>query len=221
MRPLGAIRITSSGTQSTLSPDDVAILRAEFEAVHCIRLPRLLTPGLLAALLPRLARATFEERVHEGIGSNRELAMTDGALSGVLHVLTNGRPLFEVIERVSGHAGIGSFLGRVYRVVPGHGHHDAWHDDLVSGRLVAMSINLGSEPFEGGVLQIRERASGRVLNEIANVEPGDALVFRLSPGLQHRISEIEGRVAKTAFAGWFVAEPWFAAALARKLRTGS
>ena len=212
-RILGAIQITRTGARSTLWAADVAILRAEFEASHCIRLPGLLAPDLLAALLPRIARASFEERVHEGIDSNRELWMTDKALTGVLQLLTNATPLFDLVEAVSGCGRIGSFLGRVYRVIPGHGHHDAWHDDMVGGRLVAMSLNFGLEPFEGGVLQIRERASRRVVHEVANTGPGDAIVFRLSEALQHRITEVQGRASKTAFAGWFRAVPDFATLL--------
>ena len=214
----GPIQITRAGTQVTLSLADVAILRAEFEAAHCIRLPGLLAPDLLAALLVRIARARFEDRVHEGIGPNRELWMTDQALTGVLQLLTNARPLFDLVETVTGCDRIGSFLGRVYRVVPGHGHHDAWHDDMVGGRLVAMSVNLGLEPFEGGVLQIRERPTRRMLNEIANIGPGDAIAFRLSRGLEHRIAEVQGRVAKTVFAGWFIAAPVFATALGQVIR---
>ena len=209
------IQITRAGIRTTLSPSDLAILRAEFETSHCVGLPRLFAPDVLAALLPRIACATFEDHVHSGIGPNRELLMTDRALTGVLQVIANARPLFDVVEAVSRCGRIGSFLGRVYRVVPGYDHYDAWHDDLGSGRLVAMSINLGLEPFEGGVLQIREQASRRILNEIANTGPGDAIVFQLSRSLEHRITEVQGSVSKTAFAGWFCAVPEFATLLGR------
>jgi 2OG-Fe(II) oxygenase superfamily len=210
-----AIQITRTGTQSTLSEDDVRALRAGFDASHCIRLPGLLVPDLLAALLERIERARFEERIHQGIGSNRELWMTDPTVAGIFHVLSNARPLYELAEAVSGCGPIGSFSGRVYRVVPGCGHHDAWHDDMTDGRLVAMSLNLSREPFQGGVLQIRDRATRRIIHQVANTGPGDAIVFRLSHELQHRITEIEGRAPKTAFAGWFRARPAFTRILGR------
>ena len=147
--------------------------------------------------------------------------MTDRALTGVLQLLTNAGPLFNLVEAVSGCGPIGSFVGRVYSVVPGQGHHDAWHDDMVGGRLAAMSLNLGLEPFEGGVLQIREQASRRLLNEIANTGPGDAVVFRLSFGFEHRITEVQGRASKTAFAGWFRGAPEFVTLLGQARQTTS
>jgi 2OG-Fe(II) oxygenase superfamily len=203
----GAIRITRAGTEATLSEADVRAMRESFDSSHCIRLPGLIAADLLAVLLERITRARFEERVHDGIQSNRELWMTEPCLTGVLHVLGNSRPLCELVETVSGRGPIRSFAGRVYRVVPGCGHHDAWHDDMVGDRVVAMSVNLSAEPFEGGVLQIRERATRRIVHEIANTGPGDAIVFRLSSALEHRITEIRGRGAKTAFAGWFRSVP--------------
>jgi hypothetical protein len=50
---------------------------------------------------------------------------------------------------------------------------------------------------------LRERRSTRMLAQIANTGLGDALIFRISHQLQHRISGLEGDQPKTAFAGWF------------------
>ncbi len=211
----GGIRITRAGTRSALSPAAIEALRAEFAARHCVHLRGLLGRDILGSLLDRLERATFVERRHEGIDSNLELWMPDPGLTGVLHVLVSSRVLLDLVEAVSGSPRLGSFQGRVYRVSPARGHHDAWHSDMIDGRLVAMSVNLSPEPFEGGVLQIRERDSHRLVHEVANTGPGDAIVFRLSHALQHRITEVEGRASKTAFAGWFRAEPDVATLLRR------
>jgi 2-oxoglutarate-Fe(II)-dependent oxygenase superfamily protein len=204
------IRINRAGTQSTLSEADIRALRREFDTTHCILLPGLLAPDLLALLLERIERAPFEEHVHDGIGPNRELWMKDASMTGILQFLSNARSLRRLVEEVSGHHPIGSFLGRVYRVVPGQGHFDAWHNDMVDDRLVAMSVNLSPKAFEGGVLQIRERATHRIVHEVANTGPGDAIIFRLSHALQHRITEVQGLVPKTAFAGWFRTKPFTA-----------
>jgi hypothetical protein len=72
-----------------------------------------------------------------------------------------------------------------------------------------VSINLSTEDYGGGILQIRERESEKIVSEIPNLGSGDAIVFRLAPHLQHRITEIEGKADKTAFAGWFRARPNF------------
>jgi hypothetical protein len=77
-----------------------------------------------------------------------------------------------------------------------------WHNDLLENCLVALSINLGQSTYQGGLLQLPDRASDRVFDEIANTVPGDALLFRLDGALQHRATAVTAGV-KTAFAGWF------------------
>jgi hypothetical protein len=82
--------------------------------------------------------------------------------------------------------------------------------------LVALSLNLGPDPYVGAALRIRDRRTGRITDEVTNTEPGDALVFRVDPALEHRITDIEGTAPKTAWAGWFKAQPDFRAVLARR-----
>ena len=36
---------------------------------------------------------------------------------------------------------------------------------------------------------------------------GDAIVFRIDPSLRHQVTEVTGRFAKTAYAGWFRTSP--------------
>ena len=93
------------------------------------------------------------------------------------------------------------------RMVPGAGHEDVWHDDMNGVRMLTLSINLGRTPFRGGALQLRERGSGRVIFEVSNSGPGDAILFALSDVLEHRVAHVEGDVPKTSLAGWFQREP--------------
>jgi hypothetical protein len=44
---------------------------------------------------------------------------------------------------------------------------------------------------------------------IPNPGLGDAVVFRIGRGFSHRIRPVEGRVPRTAFAGWFCETPDF------------
>jgi hypothetical protein len=93
-------------------------------------------------------------------------------------------------------------------MVSGSGHYD-WHDDVSEDRMVALSINLSKEIYSGGILQIREWESQRIIQEAANVGFGDGILFRLADSLEHRVTDVEGRVPKTAFAGWFRSQPDF------------
>lgn len=203
------IQITKSGTVFSGSAEDLERLRIQFDQQHCIRLPGLLEPGLLQVFHDQIEEGQFNERVHEGIGSNKELCMQDHRTAVRLHFLLNGQQLFQVIQEITRSGRIGCFMGRVYRVIPGHGHHDSWHDDLAEHKMIAMSINLSAEVYAGGILQIRDRESKQILHEVANTGFGDVIIFRLARNLQHRITEVQGTVSKTAFAGWFLSQPDF------------
>ena len=132
-----------------------------------------------------------------------ELLLKPGRAFALLAFLINDPELFEAVREISGCERIRSFTGRVYRMVPGAGHRGAWHDDLIEGRSVAMNLNLGTEPYSGGVLEIRDRDSKVVLHRVANTGPGDAVIFRISPSLEHRVTPVEGTVPKTAYVGFF------------------
>ncbi|MGH7820311.1 MAG: 2OG-Fe(II) oxygenase [Candidatus Binatia bacterium] len=187
-----------------------ARLRARFDRAHFVRFPAVLDPDLLEIVSREIERSEFYERTHEGIGANKELCMRNRSTAGgLLHVLLNGDELFRMIEEITRSGPIGCFSGRVYRVVPGCGHRDAWHADVGEHRLVAMSINLSPTPFAGGILEIRDRRSGRIIRRVRNTGFGDAGLFRISTKLEHRITDVEGTAAKTAFAGWFQSEPTF------------
>lgn len=208
-------RLTRTGLRGTPSARELERLRTRFAREDHVRICRFLDDDLLLAVDEALARSRFVERVHPGIGDNKELAVENAStLGGLLHLLTNTDELFDLVEQITECGRIGSFSGRVYRVVPGRGHRDAWHSDVGDHRLVALTINLGRRPYRGGVLQMRNSESRRVLRDIPNPGYGDAVLFRISPTLQHRITEIDGTIPKTAFAGWFKSEPSFRALLA-------
>ncbi|SRR6266851_6825172 len=206
---MGPIRIGKSGAVSCGLDRCLDDLRAQFEREHFVRLRDLFEPALLRYVQTEIERGEFYERVHQGIKSNMELCMKQNSAFGMLLLSMNDEKLFRMIESITRCDRIGCFEGRVYRVIPGQGHHDSWHSDMAENRLVAMSINLGTEVYDGGTLQIRDAVSERIVSEVPNVGSGDGIIFGLSAGLQHRITEVKGKALKTAFAGWFRAKPGF------------
>ena len=201
------IQVTRRGTELSSSIEALGALRDQFERRHYFLLPGLLETELLDLIQRQIDRGEFRERVHEHIDSNKELCLTESAAFGALLFLMNDEKLFQLIQDITKCDRIDCFEGRVYRVNPGDGHHDSWHNDIGEGRVVGMSLNLSREVYSGGVLQIRDRESETLISEAANTGGGDAVIFRLSRDLQHRITEVEGSVSKTAFAGWFRAQP--------------
>jgi 2OG-Fe(II) oxygenase superfamily len=202
------VRLTLRGTVITATSDDIEHARVGFERHHAVRLFNLLAPDALTFVQRQIEVDGFHERVHETLpGRPVDLILNPGLTSGMLTLIINDSHFLEVARLVTGRREIQSFSGNVHRRIPRAGHGDAWHNDLPGGGLAALTINLGSEPFEGGVLQIREAPDGPVVYEVRNDGPGDAVLFQLSHSLQHRVTDPEGRVPRTVCAGWFRAEP--------------
>jgi hypothetical protein len=194
------ITVTGRGVVAS----DAAALRADFDRDHVVRLPRFLGEELLARVERLVAEGEFALREDAGIAT--ELCLQPGRALDLLLFVMNAPRLWEALREVTGIAEHASFGGRVYRFDPAVAHHDSWHDDSAGGkRLVGISVNLGREPFRGGEFQIRPKAERERIVTIANTGPGDAIVFRIAPELQHRVRPVEGTVPKTALAGWFSA----------------
>ena len=168
------IQLTRSGAVARGSLDDLARFQTNFTQHHCVRIRQLVQPQLLNLILRQIATAEFYERIHEhgGVPPPIDMCMKENMASDLLHFLTNDPTFLTLVQRITGCERIGSYLGVVYRLAPGKGHYDSWHDDVHGCRIVAMSLNLSAEPFSGGLLQIRERSSGLVVHEVANTGAG-------------------------------------------------
>jgi hypothetical protein len=188
--------------------------RQQFDAHHWLRLPAFLAPPVLADLQRAIRTARFVETVHEGVSPpSVDVCMEPHPAAALLELLCNDPVVFAAVEAVTGCAPLTRFSGFVYRLSPDKGHHHHWHNDLVHDRRVALSVNLEPEPYEGGVLQIRRRDSGEIIERVENVRPGDAILFRIDAALQHRATPVTAGI-KTAFAGWFRSGPSLRDALA-------
>jgi hypothetical protein len=206
------IQLTYSGTSCTDSPAELDDLRERFDRQHCIRLPGLLDPSVLAFAQRQLEAAPFDELTDLSDDTHQpfafELKQTTGRAMGLLYLLINDPCFFQVIRRITGCDPVGCFKGRIYRIIPGQGHYDSWHDDVGWHRMVGMSINLSTDIFSGGLFQLRNIRSNDRL-DIANQGFGDAILFRIADYLEHQVSEMSGIHPKTALAGWFCSQPDF------------
>jgi hypothetical protein len=200
------ITLNRNGVVVTATEGALQALREQFDREHVIRLPGLLDAEHRALTNQYIDEVGFLPRVHDGIGT--ELCLPDGRAARLLYFLVNDPALFTVIERITGCGPIGCFTGRVYRMVPGRDDYDTWHSDAIQNRMVGISVNLGP-PYEGGVFQLRDRPSKRMLGEAPNAGPGDAILFRIDKELEHWITPLRGTEPKTAFAGWFRSSPRF------------
>lgn len=206
------IRVGESGAILAASPADVASAQAEFQSRHHLRLPGFLDAALLHKLHSKIRASTFVEKTHGDIG--RELVSWDSPAAATLLFLLNDPRLFGLIRELTGTGPIGCFLGRVYRMTSSDAHHEMWHSDVGKDRLLALSVNLSEEPYRGGTLVLREQGRPDTEQPIENTVPGDAVLFRVDPALEHNITDVLPGPPKTAWAGWFCAHPTFRDVLA-------
>ena len=208
---MSTIQITKSGTVFSGDENTLQQLSKEYENNHWIKLPNFLEPGLLQFIQSRIEQADFQEKCYADLGTDsRELRLSDEIAVSTLEFLLNDGKLFKLMEKVTGCPEIGCFAGRVYRLSPNVGMYDAWHDDDVYNRMVSISINLSTEKYSGGILQIKNADSNEIIQEVSNTGFGDCVIFKVSPELMHRVSAVEGATHRTAFAGWFHSAPVYA-----------
>jgi hypothetical protein len=199
------LQITKSGVVFTGSDANLERARADFQRQDWVSLPAILNPELLSMIQQQLAASDI---------TTKSIYPEPNVSDGALLLLLNNPQLFKFIEQIIGCGHIGCFRGRIYRFVPGAKNPLEWHTDLNGTRLVALTINLSTELYQGGVLRIRERKTRRILGEMTNSGFGDAILFRIDNRLEHSVSDVEGTVVKTALAGWFESEPEYRTLLA-------
>jgi hypothetical protein len=178
-------------------------LQCEFVERHCILLPRLIDPEILEVLQEQISHAKFVKYETEHIGT--ETWVPSSTCVSTLDFLANTPAFVGFVRQITDCDPIGFFSGRIYRIAPTNDQHLDWHTDIIAEdpRLLTLSLNLSPEPYVGGETQIREKATGRIACQIANTGPGDAIIFRVSPKLEHQVTPVLGTAPRTAYAGWF------------------
>ncbi len=205
------IQITRRETVVTAGPEDMARLRGFFAENHYLLMPRFIERGLMDEIRESLdQKAVYYNKKHKGLA--HELCMRNNSASQLMHFLINDGRIYDFIREVTGCPPIGCFHGRVYLMEPESPHHHKWHSDWSHHRMIAMSINLGRQPYQGGGLQLRH-VGGEPFREVFNTGYGDALIFRLGEDLEHRVTDVTGKQIKTAFAGWYAARPKYTRSL--------
>lgn len=194
-------RIGITGTE-LLQPPEAAL--AGFAGTRTLECREALDPALLALVMRQLDQGDFEPQHVEKIG-HREIESGSRAGAGLMLALKR-RNLLDWLERVTGCGPLGAVTGVVTQARAGATHQLGWHDDREDiRRKLAVTINLGTAPYEGGLFEIRRKITREPLFEHRHTEPGTALIFQVSPDIQHRIHPITAGGPRRIFAGWFLA----------------
>ncbi|MBI3591532.1 MAG: PqqD family peptide modification chaperone [Candidatus Melainabacteria bacterium] len=198
------IQLTKNDTEISLSLKDLASLKKEFNKSHCILLPKFIQHDLLKSIQDEIELSKFSRKIYKGL--DEELCLRNNKLTGLLFFMLSQQKLFHIIKEITECKNIEGFTGRVYRFMPGIKQANYWHDDDAENRLIAVSINLSTGVYSGGVLQIRNRYSKKIIHEVSNIGFGNTIIFRVGENLEHRVTHVNGKVPKTALAGWFVSK---------------
>ena len=202
------IQITKHGTVFPVVNGDLEKLKTEFKQKHFIKLPELLEPQLLSFIQEKLQRDKFlEDRYKVGDDDATGYRLEDDRIVGLLHFLLNDEMLFRLVEKITDCGKIGCFTGRVYTKIQNLGQYDSWHDDLTDDRMIAISINLSTEIYSGGDIEILDKRSNEIIKIPANKGFGDGIIFRLAPYLEHRVTKVCGKYPRTVLTGWFRSSP--------------
>jgi hypothetical protein len=126
--------------------------------------------------------------------------MEEGAASQLLMLLLNDPGLFEHVREITACKRIGRVDGGVSRMLPGGGD-EPWHGEIFGHQMVELSVDLSDRPYAGGALEIRDRYSQQIRHGAVETEPGDAVLVRLAPFLQHRVTAIAGDSPRTVYVG--------------------
>ncbi len=195
------IQITKSGAVVRPSEDAFASLRAAFAEQRWLIMRNFLDERLLDLIQQKLEQTEYRVVDRE---TGVELRPIDCTAYLATELLLNSPKLFRAIEAITGCDQIACFSGRIYRRPASSTYFNRWHTDITDeGRIIALSINLNAEPYEGGALQIRSAETREVLCEVYNRHYGDAIIFPVDARFEHRVCEVENGAAKTALAGWF------------------
>jgi hypothetical protein len=183
-------------------------LRDCFATQHCVVLRNMLEAPLLDRIQQNIGRAQWHSSTFDEDGFfGTEFTLDDPSTANVIHFLLNHPAVLDVIRIITGCKQISECSGRIYRMAAGTGHHLSWHNDVdkKGARQVGFSMNLSTGVFRGGAFELRDRLTRKLIAQVNNTGFGDALLFRISKDLQHRVTPVMKGVPKTACAGWFLA----------------
>lgn len=193
-----------------LAPAGVRILAGDAGLAEQFRTSGMLAlPGFLdesfVQLLDRADKtSTFVREVVTDLGE-REIESPLRGTAAILLALRN-RELLDWVAKITGSSCPLEVGGNIVRTWPGGRDRLDWHDDVGDVRRIAgLTIRLGMSPFEGGEFEMRAKCKPEAITGHHHARVGDALLFRVSPQLEHRVTPIASGGPRQMFAGWFMA----------------
>lgn len=201
----------------TASPWQLDELTKEFSETHCVVLKDVFSAELLVPVNSKILESEYYKKAdlrEDGSVLAQEYSLAPTSLAHTfLYFLLNSKSFIDAVRTITGIPEIKSLDGRVYKFEAGADCYDSWHDDIPPAkkqtRILGFSLNLGTEPYEGGHFRLKTWENEQIIKDIHYSEWGTAHIFRIRKDLLHMVSSIEGVVPRVVYAGWFYAtEPF-------------
>src|SRR3979490_365046 len=130
--PSNLVRVGLRTAEIVGRGDAIKSAREVFHQQHALTLPDFLAPDALAYVQHMIERDGFQLRVHDALPSKpSDLLLNPSIATGVLMLALNDARFLDFARQVSQRADIKSLRGSITRRMPGGGHGDAWHNDMV------------------------------------------------------------------------------------------
>ena len=195
----GWVALDAGGTRFAGTIEEA---QAEFARTRALVCHDLLDATLWARLNRICDAATFvADRVDELGNRTIEHPATAG---NAIALMLRRQPLFDWLEQVTGCATIRTIEGRVVETRVAPDDQLRWHNDIQPGRVLAVTIALGTKPYSGGDFEMRRAGSMLPLINFRHDRPGTALIFEVSPLNEHRLTPLTAGGPRRVFAGWFM-----------------
>ncbi|HEY3835254.1 MAG TPA: hypothetical protein VGL72_01720 [Bryobacteraceae bacterium] len=180
-------------TRVIVRPEEIQNLRREYQETGIAHLPGFLSAPVMSLISRRLERGEFflKDEVARGSGSifgTTQAMQAFDPLMSLMHFLLNRHDLFALAAVVCDISRPGNFLCRVHRTAASSSQAINWHGDNTGNRMLGLNINLSSEQFSGGEFQLRDPEERR-RGIGGHITAGDAFLFRIDQGWEHRLTE--------------------------------
>jgi hypothetical protein len=198
------VEIGANVTRIRTDAQVTARVIAAFAECHAVILPSALNGTLLQMILSACRHGLFAPE-HIGKIGWRTVEERDFAGRALRFALQ--RPEFLLwLESIAECGELHSVAGFVAEMAAGTGQGLGWHNDLNEGglgRRLAVTVHLSDTAYEGGLFELREKATERILVRVGALPLGSVMIFRIDQRLSHRVTELTDGGPRRVFAGWF------------------
>jgi len=197
-----AITIGSAAARTDDAPNALARARAALDESGAIAIPSAFEPSLLRTILAICRRGPYVPEYIDNIGWR---TVEEHDVAGCALRFALQRPAFlRWCEAAAGCETLNLITGAVAEIAAGTDQGLGWHDDRNDGgrRQLAIAIHLSDEPYEGGLFEMCEKQSGRLLVQQGALPPGSVMLFRIDKRLRHRVTPVTSGGPRRVFAGW-------------------